>query len=76
VETVSNSTDRQSKTEKGISGMFHIVFEYCDILSGNKWIEQECVLSGKDSGEAVAKCKKFYGLDMDCEYRIVKVEKR
>ena len=49
--------------------MLHIVFEYRDDLSRGEWKEQECVVS------SVAEFKKLYGLGIDCEYRILKVEK-
>jgi len=48
--------------------MLHIVFEYCDEMSGGEWRQQECVVS------SVAECKKLYGLGIDCEYHILKVE--
>lgn len=49
--------------------MLHIKFEYADAMSGWKWRKQECVVS------SVAECKRIYGLGIDCEYRILKVEK-
>lgn len=49
--------------------MFHIVFEYCDAISGWSWRRQECYVS------SVAECKKIYGLGVDCDYRIVSIEK-
>lgn len=49
--------------------MVHIVFEYRDEMSRDEWRKQECVVS------SVAECKKIYGLGIDCEYRILKVEK-
>ena len=49
--------------------MFRIKFEYRDDYSKGKWNQQECVCS------SVAECKKFYGLGIDCEYRIISVEK-
>lgn len=49
--------------------MFHIVFEYCDAISGRNWRRQECYVS------SVAECKKIYGLGVDCDYRIVSIEK-
>ena len=48
--------------------MLHIVFEYCDAMSGWKWVKQECVVS------SVKKCKELYGLGFDCEYRIVSIK--
>lgn len=49
--------------------MFRIKFEYRDDYSKGKWNQQECVCS------SVAECKKFYGLGIDCEYRIISIEK-
>lgn len=49
--------------------MLHIKFEYADAMSGWKWRKQECVVS------SVAECKRIYGLGIDCEYRIVSIEK-
>lgn len=48
--------------------MFHIVFEYCDAISGWNWRRQECYVS------SVAECKKIYGLGVDCDYRFVSIE--
>lgn len=49
--------------------MMHIVFEYRDLWSGDKWNKQECYV------RSIAECKKIYGLDVgDCEYRIISVE--
>lgn len=48
--------------------MLHIVFEYRDLWSGDKWNKQECYVRSVDE------CKKIYGLGVDCEYRILKVE--
>ena len=48
--------------------MLHIVFEYRDELSGWEWRRQECMCS------SVRECKEWYGLGVDCDYRIVSVE--
>ena len=49
--------------------MLHIVFEYKDAMSKGGWCKQECyVLS-------VEECKRIYGLGVDCDYRIIKVER-
>ena len=48
--------------------MLHIVFEYCDSLSGWEWRRQECYVS------SVAECIKIYGLGIDCDYRFVSIE--
>jgi hypothetical protein len=48
--------------------MLHIVFEYRDDYTKGKWNKQECYMSSVDE------CIKFYGLGVDCEYRIISVE--
>ena len=48
--------------------MLHIVFEYADSLSNWTWRKQECVVSSLDE------CMRIYGLGIDCDYRILKVE--
>lgn len=48
--------------------MLHIVFEYRDEMSKWEWRQQECTVS------SVEECKRIYGLGIDCEYRIIKVE--
>lgn len=48
--------------------MLRITFEYADILSDWKWKRQTCIMSSIDE------CKRVYGLGVDCEYRIIKVE--
>lgn len=48
--------------------MLHIEFEYRDAWSGEKWRKQECIMSSVD------KCIELYGLGIDCEYRILKIE--
>lgn len=47
--------------------MLKIEFEYCDEMSGFKWRKQSCVMS------SVQECMKWYGLGVDCDYRITKV---
>lgn len=49
--------------------MLHIVFEYADRMSNWEWRRQECIVS------SLEECKKIYGLGIDCEYRIISVEK-
>ena len=49
--------------------MLKIKFEYADAMSNWEWREQECVVS------SVAECKRIYGLGIDCEYRIISIEK-
>lgn len=48
--------------------MLHIVFEYKDKYSGDSWCRQECCM------DSVNDCIKWYGLGVDCEYRILEVE--
>ena len=48
--------------------MFNIEFEYKDKYTDGKWNHQSCTVS------SVAECKRIYGLGVDCEYRIIKVE--
>lgn len=48
--------------------MVKVEFEYKDAYTRGNWSKQSCVVS------SVAECKKIYGLGVDCEYRIVKVE--
>ena len=48
--------------------MLKIDFEYADAMSNWEWRKQSCIVS------SVEQCKKIYGLGIDCEYRIVKVE--
>ena len=49
--------------------MLHIKFEYADEMSDWKWRKQECVVSSVDE------CKRIYGLGIDCNYRIISIEK-
>ncbi len=48
--------------------MLHIEFEYADAPSNGEWRKQSCTVS------SVAECKRIYGLGVDCEYSILKVE--
>ena len=48
--------------------MLRIEFEYADNLSNWEWRKQSCIMS------SVQECIKVYGLGVDCDYRIVKVE--
>lgn len=48
--------------------MLHIEFEYADELSNWEWRKQECHVS------SVEECKRLYGLGVDCDYRILKIE--
>jgi hypothetical protein len=49
--------------------MLKIEFEYCDDHTNGGWNKQSCVVS------SVEECKRIYGLGVDCEYRILSVEK-
>lgn len=48
--------------------MVRIEFEYKDRYTNGNWSKQECVM------KSVKECKEFYGLGIDCEYRILRVE--
>ena len=48
--------------------MVRIVFQYRDEMSKGEWREQECVM------QSVKHCVEWYGLGVDCEYRIISVE--
>jgi len=48
--------------------MVKVDFRYRDEMSNWEWRDQSCVVS------SVAECKKIYGLGIDCDYEIVKVE--
>lgn len=48
--------------------MVRVEFEYADAMSNWEWRKQSCIVS------SVEECKKIYGLGVDCEYRIIKVE--
>lgn len=48
--------------------LLHIVFEYMDDRSCGEWVEQECCVG------SLAECKRLYGLGIDCDYRILKIE--
>ena len=49
--------------------MIRVKFEYRDEMSNWEWKRQECVVS------SLEECKKIYGLGIDCDYRILSVEK-
>lgn len=48
--------------------MVKVEFEYKDRYTNGEWNKQQCVVS------SVEKCIEIYGLGIDCEYRIIKVE--
>lgn len=48
--------------------MKKITFRYADKYSNWEWRTQTCIV------ESVAKCIEIYGLGIDCEYEILKVE--
>ena len=49
--------------------MLKITFRYRDEMSNWEWREQTCIVS------SVKECKEIYGLGIDCEYQIIKIEK-
>lgn len=49
--------------------MLKITFEYADALSNWEWRRQTCVVS------SLAECKRIYDLGIDCDYRIISIEK-
>ena len=54
--------------------MFKIEFEYADLMSGYKWRSQTGYFHGETAWEAKSKCIEVYGLGVDCDYRIIKIE--
>ena len=48
--------------------MLLIKFKYRDQMSNWEWRHQECICT------SVEECKKFYGLGVDCDYKILSVE--
>ena len=48
--------------------MVNVEFEYRDRYTNGEWNKQSCVVS------SVETAKRLYGLGIDCEYRILKVE--
>ena len=51
-----------------MSKKLRITFEYRDEYSHGKWDKQECICY------SLKECKEFYGLGVDCEYRILSIE--
>lgn len=49
--------------------MYKITFEYRDEMSNWEWIRQSCIMS------SIEECIEVYGLGIDCDYRIISVEK-
>ena len=47
--------------------MVYIEFEYKDELSDGKWKRQSCKMG------SVQECIEWYGLGIDCDYRIISV---
>ena len=52
---------------------YEIKFEYADSLSGWNWRTQSCSVCAKDTHDAIIKCKRIYGLGIDCDYEILSV---
>lgn len=48
--------------------MKKITFRYADAMSNWQWRTQCCIV------ESVAECIKIYGLGIDCDYEILKIE--
>ena len=57
------------RKRREVNDMLKIKFEYCDEMSRGEWREQECIVS------SIEECKRIYGLGIDCDYRIISVEK-
>ena len=57
------------RKKREVKTMLKIKFEYCDEMSNGEWREQECIV------RSVEECKRIYGLGIDCDYRIISVEK-
>lgn len=53
---------------------YKIKFKYCDAYSHGKWNENESIFSARYEGEAIKKCKEFFGLGVDCDYEIISIE--
>lgn len=49
--------------------MLHIEFDYKDKYTNGRWNRQSCTVS------SVEECKRIYGLGVDCEYRIISIER-
>ena len=49
--------------------MYKITFKYRDRFSNGKWNTQTCVMS------SVEECIEWYGLGVDCEYKIISKER-
>ena len=49
--------------------MLRIKFKYADVYSNWQWREQECIVS------SISQCISIYGLGVDCDYKIISVEK-
>lgn len=49
--------------------MLKITFQYADAMSNWEWRTQYCIVS------SVKECKEIYGLGIDCDYRIINIEK-
>ena len=48
--------------------LLRIEFEYKDAYSRGEWNRQSCTM------RSVEECVQYYGLGVDCEYRIVSVK--
>lgn len=56
---------------------YEIEFEYHDMYCrGDRWNRQTGFFSADNEAEAVRQCIKFYGLGVDCRYRILSVREK
>ena len=56
--------------------MKHIVFEYRDECTKEKWRKQECTVNSLNECivSSLGECIKIYGPGYCCEYRIISIE--
>ena len=53
---------------------FKITFQYHDEMSKGQWRTQSCQIVAASKDLALQKCKEWYGLGVDCEYKIVSID--
>lgn len=49
--------------------MVRIIFEFKDAYTNGNWQKRRCVVNSIDE------CIELYGLGIDCDYRIISIEK-
>ena len=49
--------------------MVEVTFKYRDKYTNGRWNTQSCVVS------SIEECKRIYGLGVDCDYKIISVDK-